>query len=123
MFKIEFYEDRNGYSELREQIRQLAINSKKNKNERIQNNKIWFFIELLNQKGTYLPSEITKHPRNDIWELRPGHNRILYFYFKDNTFVLLHMFRKTTKKTPYLELERAEQETNDYRLRNGGNHI
>lgn len=54
MFKIEFYEDRNGYSELREQLRQLAINSKKNKNERIQNNKIWFFIELLNQKGYIL---------------------------------------------------------------------
>jgi phage-related protein len=31
-------------------------------------------------------------------ELRPGFNRVLYFYFENNTFVLLHMFRKKHKR-------------------------
>lgn len=40
---------------------------------------------------------ITKHLEGEIWELRPGFNRVLYFYFENNTFVLLHMLRKKHK--------------------------
>jgi phage-related protein len=53
-------------------------------------------------------------------ELRPGFNRVLYFYFENNTFVLLHMFRKKTQKTPKTEMEKAHKECNDYKIRNGG---
>ena len=55
---------------------------------------------------------ITKHLEDEIWELRPGFNRVLYFYFENNTFVLLHIFRK---KTPKSEIEKAHKECNDYK--------
>jgi len=50
----------------------------------------------------------------DVWELRPGNNRILYFYYQDNTFVLLHVFRKKTQKIPRREIEKAIAAKNDY---------
>ncbi len=43
---------------------------------------------------------ITKHLEGEIWELRTGINRVLYFYFDNDTYVLLHMIRNKTQKTP-----------------------
>ena len=43
----------------------------------------------------------------------------MFFYFKDNTFVLLHYFRKKTQKTPRREVERAKSEMDDWRSRKG----
>ena len=34
-------------------------------------------------------------------------NRMLFFYWKDDTFVLLHYFVKKTQKTPDREIEQA----------------
>ena len=56
---------------------------------------------------------------DDIWELRPGNNRIFYFYFKNDTFVLLHQFRKKTQKTPQREIETAKSERDDWISRKG----
>ena len=55
----------------------------------------------------------------DIWELRPGNNRVLFFYHKDDTYVLLHLFRKRTQKTPRSEIEKAKRERNDWLTREG----
>ena len=71
-------------------------------------------IELLQSKGTRLPDNLTKHLEEDIWELRPGNNRVFYFYFQENTFVLLHQFRKKSQKTPKREIEKAKAERDDY---------
>ena len=62
---------------------------------------------------------ITKYLDGEIWELRPGNNRVLYFYYEKNTFVLLHMFRKKTQKTPKAEIEKAHKECTDFKSRNG----
>ena len=120
MYEIVFYEDKTGYSELFEELRKMADAASTNKDVRIQLKQITFYVELLKQQGTRLPNNITKHIEDDVWELRPGNNRILYFYFKDNRFVLLHMFRKQTQKTPKSEIKRAKREVDDYRSRNGG---
>lgn len=76
------------------------------------------YIQSLEDNGTRLNENITKHLDDDIWELRPGNNRVLYlylyFYFKDDTFVLLHQFRKKTQKTPKREIERAKAERDEY---------
>lgn len=40
-----------------------------------------------------------------------------YFYYKDNTFVLLHHYRKKSQKTPRREIEKAKAERDDYILR------
>ena len=120
MFSIVFYEDKNGVSELYNELIELADKAKTNKDFRIQLKQITYYIELLKNMGLTLPDNITKHLQDDIWELRPGNNRILYFYHSNNTFVLLHMFRKKTQKTPKSELVKAIKEMNDYIHRTGG---
>lgn len=118
MYNIIFYEDKNGYSELYEELMKIAKGAEKNKDLRIQLKQITYCIELLKNQGTKLPINIAKHISEDIWELRPGNNRVLYFYFESNTFVLLHMFRKQTQKTPTSEIEKAKKERNDFIIRN-----
>ena len=106
MYNIEFYEDSNGRSELWEFLESLRVKAATNKDARIQYKQISLYIQLLEDNGTRLD--------DDIWELHPGNNRVLYFYFKNDTFVLLHQFRKKTQKTPKREIERAKAERDDY---------
>ena len=113
-FVIEFYEKTDGTSEIWSFLEELRLNSLTNKNTRIQYNQISLYIELLQRRGTRLPANIVKHLQNDIWELRPGNNRILFFYYGNSRFVLLHCFRKKTRKTPKREILKAEAEMNDY---------
>lgn len=120
LYKIEFYEDKNGVSELRTFIHSLLAKSADNKDARIQYEQIFTQIHELSLKGTNLPSNITKHIDGDIWELRPGHNRIFYFCWLGNKFVLLHHFRKKTRKTPLREIKRAKSERDDYIRRHSG---
>ena len=94
MYNIEFYEDSNGRSELWEFLESLRVKAATNKDARIQYKQISLYIQLLEDNGTRLNENITKHLDDDIWELRPGNNRVLYFYFQNDTFVLLHQFRK-----------------------------
>lgn len=119
MYDIRFYEKADGSSEVWDFMEELRIKANVSKDARIQLNQIRLYIQLLADNGTHLPEVITKHLVDDIWELRPGKNRVLYFYFEDDTFVLLHHFRKKTKKTPKAEIEKARREINDYVERMG----
>ena len=60
---------------------------------------------------------IKKLKGTDIWELRPIKDRILFAYWQDNTFILLHYFIKKTQKTPRREIEQAKRNLADYRER------
>ena len=120
MYDAIFYEDKNGYSEIYNEFMELANKSSKNKDDRIQFNQIVCCIELLKHHGTKLPETITKHLQGEICEVRLGVNRVMYFYFENNTYVLLHMFRKKTQRTPKSEIDRAIKECKDYKERNGG---
>lgn len=118
MYEIIFYEDKNGYSEIGSFLHELDQKSQKNKNERINFNKIVAYIDKLQEKGTRVGEPVTKHLEGEIWELRPLKNRILYAYYKDNSFVLLTHFVKKTKKTPTTELDRAKRCLMEYMERN-----
>lgn len=117
VYNIEFYEDSNGNSELWDFLESLRVKAATSKDARIQYKQLSLYIQLLEDNGTRLNENITKHLADDIWELRPGSNRVLFFYFKDSTFVLLHHFRKRTQKTPQREIERAKKERDDYLAR------
>ena len=119
MYTIEFYEDNKGESELWDFLEKLRLKAKTSKDARIQYKQISLYIQLLQENGTCLPENITKHILDGIWELRPGNNRIFYFFHKNNTFVLLHVFRKKTQKTPLREIERAKAKRKDYLERKG----
>lgn len=114
MYVVKFYEDECGNSDLWEFMEQLRKKSATSKDARIQYKQIRFCIELLQENGTVLPDNITKHIVDDIWELRPGCNRIFYFFYENDTFILLHHFRKRTQKTPKKEIEKAKQRRNSY---------
>ena len=120
MYKIEFYESQNGSSDVWDFLETLRRKGNSSKDARIQYNQIVFYIDLLSKNGTNLPTNITKHLEEDIWELRPGNNRVFYFFFRDNTFVLLHHFRKKSQKTPQREIDRAIAERDDFLSRKGG---
>lgn len=113
-FEIVFYEDKNGKSDIYDFIENLRLKSLKSKDARIQYRQVSLYIELLANNGSILSSDIMKKLSGDIWELRPGHNRVLYFFCKDNKYVLLHHFVKKTQKTPKKEIDRAIKEMNDY---------
>ena len=114
MYKVLFYEKANGESELLDFLEDLQKRSGTNKDARIQFKQISLYIQLLQDKGTLLPENMSKHLEEDIWELRPGNNRVFYFFFKEDTFVLLHQFRKKSQKTPRREIEKAKKERDDY---------
>lgn len=88
--------------------------SSTSKDARIQYKQVSLYIQLLQDNGTRLQENITKHIDDGIWELRPGSNRVFYFFFKDDTFVLLHHFHKKSQKTPRREIEKAKSERADY---------
>ena len=71
-------------------------------------------MDLLAEHGTRIGEPVTKHLAGDIWELRPRSDRVLYFFWKDNTFILLHHFVKKTQKTPEREIEQAKRNMADY---------
>ena len=98
MYNIEFYESTDGYSDIAEFLDSLRLKAQTNKDARIQYGQASRYIELLQENGTNLPTGIIKHLEDEIWELRPGKNRIFFFYFKDNTYVLLHHYFKKLKK-------------------------
>ena len=114
MYTVEFYETRDGQCPVWEYLENLRIKSASNKDARIQHKQASLYIELLQQNGTRLNDNITKHLEDGIWELRPGNNRVFYFFYENNTFVLLHQFRKKSQKTPKREIEKAKSERIDY---------
>ena len=61
MYKIEFYENQQGESDVWDFLETLRIKSTTNKDARIQYNQIIFYIDLLAKNGTNLPTNITKH--------------------------------------------------------------
>ncbi len=117
MYEIRFYEDERGLSEVKTFIKELKDKSTTSKDARINFNKVVAYIDALEEFGTRMGEPITKHLDGEIWELRPLANRILYAFYKTNTFILLHHFEKKTNKTPKREIEKAKRELEDYKRR------
>lgn len=118
MYEIEFYEDKNGHSDFLEFLNKLNMKAETSKESRINFNKIVAYLDLLEEMGTRVGEPVTKHLDGEIWELRPLKNRILYAYYEEDRFIILHHFIKKTKKTPKREIERAKRNLQDFVERN-----
>lgn len=114
MYEVIFYKDSHGREPLKDYLYELKQKSLTSKSDRILFEKILTYIKALEQYGTRTGAPIVKHIDGSIWELRPLNNRIFFFYWKDNAFVLLHYFIKKTKKTPSKELEQARRNLKDF---------
>ena len=112
MYKIVYYKDKNGKSEVEEYI--LKLRAKGDKDSRIKAAKIMAYITRLSKYGTNIGEPYIKHLHNNIWELRPIRDRILFSYWDNNTFVILSYFVKKTQKTPKKEIEKAERYLIDF---------
>ena len=115
MHTIYFYKDKNGNEPVLDYMRELA--SQKSKDSQIKLNKLNDYIELLSQHGTRAGEPYIKHLEDEIWELRPLRDRILFVAWVDGIFVLLHHFVKKTQKTPRREIEKAKRELKDLKER------
>lgn len=113
MYKIEFYEDKNGKSEIYEYMKKL--NNNKSKENRIKLKKIKAYLEMLSIYGLNLSEPYIKKIDNEIWELRPLKDRILFASLHNNKFILLSVFMKKTQKTPKKEIEKAKKNLKDYK--------
>lgn len=103
-----FYFNRQGKSEVLDFLDNLSIKSQTSKTDSINREKILTYISALQKYGTRIGRPYVKHIENELWELRPLKNRIFFFYWKNNKFVLLHYFIKKTQKTPKKEIEKAK---------------
>jgi phage-related protein len=114
VYEVKFYRDKNGDSEIVKYLDNLKERGETNKTDRINRNKILAYMGALEQYGTRIGEPVVKHINGPIWEIRPLRNRIFFFYWKDNTFVMLHHFIKKTNKTPTGEIEHAKAKMKDY---------
>lgn len=119
MYSIKFYRDKDGNEPILEYLNQLR--KQNDKDGRINLNKINDYLEALRIHGTYLGKPYIKHLDGEIWELRPLKNRILFFGYYGNQFVLLSHFIKKTQKTPKKEIDKAKRLMQDYKERNEKN--
>ena len=114
MYEVEFYEDKNGVQPVKEVLIELRDKAQTSKDARIQYQKILTYIRALETYGTRIGEPQVKHLDGNLWELRPLAHRILFFYWRDNQFVLLHHFIKKTRKTPVKEIEQATRNMKDF---------
>lgn len=116
MFAVEDYTTGSGRDFVSDYLREV---SKKYGNKDVSNIRI--AIDLLEKHGfeaNRYRRQLIKKIEGDLYELRPGNNRIFFFFFDGKRFVLLHGFRKKTQKTPQHEIETAKNQMDDYIRRN-----
>ena len=120
MHDIHFYRDPDGVQPAKEYLKDLQ--KQNGKNARIQARQIASYIQLLAEYGLSLSRNIIDkvNDKYNIWELRPGSNRVFFVAWINGMFVLLHAFPKKTQKTPKREIERAIREVMDLRERGLG---
>lgn len=116
MYKIIFYRDKNGNSEIEEYLQELRLKTN-SKDARIKFKKILTYIKLLMKDGLNLVEPYIKYIGEDIWEMRPLRERIFFAYIGENKFILLNHFMKQTNTTPRREIEKAIGLLREYKKR------
>ncbi|MCI9044486.1 MAG: helix-turn-helix domain-containing protein [Peptococcaceae bacterium] len=115
MYKVIFYQDKNGRSAVKKYFAELL--ARKDKDNRIKLGKIRDYVKILSEYGTFAGEPYIKHLEGEIWELRPIRDRILFAAWDGRSFILLHCFMKQTQKTPRREIEQAKRNLADLRER------
>ena len=76
-------------------------------------------MRILELKGTRAGEPFVKHLEDEIWELRPLRDRILFAAWNGGGFILLSYFVKKTQKTPKREIDKAKRLYADFVERSG----
>ena len=112
MYEIEMYQTQNGRAPIKEYMQKLAKESKEKELAQIilYKNRLAEYGMAVNN---VYPETIRKI-RDGIYELRPGPNRVFFFYYTGSKYVLLHAYRKQGRKAPASEIEKAINEMKDH---------
>lgn len=117
MYEVEYYTTDSGNIPYDDYKKELA-----KKNKILEIAQMEKAITLLKAYGFDISKKISgkmiKPLRGGIFELRPGGNRVMFFHFKGNKFVILHAFQKTTNETPPHEIDLAIKEMKKYQNKN-----
>ena len=105
MQRIAFHTRTNGSCPYDEYVSGVHRWGKKNEAAKIR-----VTVEQLDKWGSVeLVKRQLAEKMNDVWQLRVKQHRIFYFWHEDaQQYIMLNGFRKATKKTPPVELHRAE---------------
>lgn len=113
--QVFFYRDEKGNEPVAEYLKELK--RKGCKDSRVNLKKIQDYIKLLTLHGVTLGEPYVKHLEGELWELRPIRNRIIYAYISPGEIILLHHFKKETKKTPKKEKDKARRNLENFKRR------
>jgi phage-related protein len=117
MYEVEYYTTDSGNIPYEDYKIELA-----KKNKILEIAQMEMAITHLKQYGFDISKKIggkmIKALREGVFELRPGGNRVMFFHFNGNRFVILHAFQKTTNKTPNHEIDLAIKEKKKYQNKN-----
>ena len=116
MYKIILYRTANGKTPVKEYLEKLSKESKEKEIAQIK-----LYIDRLKEDGMSVNHkfpETIRREKGDVYALRPGSNRVFFFYYCGNEIVLLHAYKKQSQKAPQKELKKAEKEMKDYIERN-----
>lgn len=58
-------------------------------------------------------------PVEELWELRAGPNRLFYIAHTGRRFIILHGYRKKSRRAPRQEIETARRRLRDFLSRGG----
>ncbi|MCL1906118.1 MAG: type II toxin-antitoxin system RelE/ParE family toxin, partial [Clostridiales bacterium] len=94
MYDVFFYRDKKGKEPVLEYIKELASHT--DKDSRIKLQKIRDYIKYLREEGKQAGEPYVKRLDDEIWELRPIRERILFAAWDGKSFILLHHFIKKT---------------------------
>lgn len=95
LLSIGYFIDDRGRNPVKEFIEELTVKEKA---------KIFAYLHELQRQGHNLRRPMADYLRDGIYELRPSHHRIFYFFFLRECAVLLHAIRKQTDKIPESDL-------------------
>jgi len=96
-----------------------GLAARSDKDSRVKLNKILDYMKILSEYGTHAGEPYMKHIDGDIWELRPMRDRIFFFGWNGDQFILLHHFVKKSQKTPQREIDQAKRHMRDFIERSG----
>ena len=92
---IYYFVDEHGESPVKDFIKSLPVKERA---------KVFAYITELKKQGNNLCRPMADYLEDGIYELRPKDNRIFYFFFLNDTAVLLHAIKKKRDKIPENDL-------------------
>jgi phage-related protein len=107
---IEYYTDAHGRSPVEDFVNELPVQDQV---------AVARLLSLLEEFGTSLGRPYVRYVEGKLWELRPRAVRLLYFAHTGRRFVILHAFRKKSRKTPRKHISIAQRRLAEFLEREG----